>query len=195
MRSTSPTPRPTSRPIATRCASSICPISSRVRALELLLGRYPAAQLEAPGALPPMPPPIPAGLPSELLERRPDVIAAERRVAAAFNRTGEAQAARLPRISLTASVNSISSELFVLQERDNPVWSVGASLLAPIYQGGALKAQVEIRTAEQKQAVAEYARVALRAFSDVENALAAEFAAPGARADPACAWRRRATAR
>ncbi len=69
-----------------------------VRALELLLGRYPAAQVEAPGELPGMPPPIPAGLPSELLERRPDVIAAERRVAAAFNRTGEAQAARLPRI-------------------------------------------------------------------------------------------------
>jgi NodT family efflux transporter outer membrane factor (OMF) lipoprotein len=147
-----------------------------IRALELLLGRYPAAQVEAPGALPPMPPPIPAGLPSELLERRPDVIAAERRVAAAFNRTGEAQAARLPRISLTASVNSISSDLFVLQDRDNPVWSLGANLIAPIYQGGALRAQVEIRTAEQKQAVAEYARVALRAFGDVENALSGEVA-------------------
>ena len=147
-----------------------------VRALELLLGRYPAAQVDAPGNLPPMPQPIPAGLPSELLERRPDVIAAERRVAAAFNRVGEAQAARLPRISLTASVNSISSELFVLQDRDNPVWSLGAGLTAPLYQGGALKAQVEIRTAEQKQAVAEYARVALRAFGDVEGALAGELA-------------------
>lgn len=148
-----------------------------VRALEVLLGRYPAAELEAPEALPPMPPPVPAGLPSELLERRPDIIAAERRVAAAFNRAGEAQAARLPRISLTGSVSSISSDLFVLQERDNPVWSAGASLLAPIYQGGALKAQVEIRTAEQRQAVAEYARLALRAFGDVESALASEFAA------------------
>jgi len=147
-----------------------------LRALELLLGRYPAAQVEAPGELPPMPAPIPAGLPSELLERRPDVIAAERRVAAAFNRRGEAQAARLPRIALTASVNTISSDLFVLQDRDNPVWSLGANLVAPIYQGGALRAQVEIRTAEQKQAVAEYARVALRAFGDVENALAGEVA-------------------
>jgi len=147
-----------------------------LRALELLLGRYPAAQVEAPGELPAMPPPIPAGLPSELLERRPDVIAAERRVAAAFNRTGEAQTARLPRIALTASVNTISSDLFVLQERDNPVWSLGANLVAPIYQGGALQAQVEIRTAEQKQAVADYARVALRAFGDVENALAGEVA-------------------
>jgi hypothetical protein len=120
---------------------------------------------------------VPAGLPSDLLERRPDVIAAERRVAAAFNRVGEAQTARLPRISLTAGVNSISSDLFVLQDRDNPVASAGANLLAPIYQGGALKAQVEIRTAEQRQAVADYARLALRAFSDVESALASEFAA------------------
>jgi outer membrane protein TolC len=111
-----------------------------------------------------------------LLERRADVVAAERRVAAAFNRVEEAKAARLPKISLTASGSNISSDLFVLQDRDNPVWSAGASLLAPIYQGGALQAQVEIRTAEQKQALADYARVGLRAFGEVENALASEFA-------------------
>jgi NodT family efflux transporter outer membrane factor (OMF) lipoprotein len=146
-----------------------------VRALELLLGRYPGAAMEAADRLAPMPPPVPVGLPSELLERRPDVIAAERRVAAAFNRVGEAKAARLPKISLTGGVSSISSELFVLQDRDNPVWNLGANLLAPIYQGGALKAQVEIRDAEQRQALAEYARVGLRAFNDVESALATEF--------------------
>jgi NodT family efflux transporter outer membrane factor (OMF) lipoprotein len=146
------------------------------RALEVLLGRYPAATLEAAADLPAMPPPVPAGLPSELLERRADVVAAERRVAVAFNRVEEAKAARLPKISLTASVSDISSDLFVLQDRDNPVWSAGASLLAPIYQGGALQAQVEIRSAEQRQALADYARVGLRAFSEVENALASEFA-------------------
>jgi outer membrane protein TolC len=54
------------------------------------------------------------------------------------------------------------------------VWSAGASLIAPLYQGGKLRAQVEIRTAEQKQAVAEYARTGQRAFGEVENALAAE---------------------
>jgi multidrug efflux system outer membrane protein len=147
------------------------------RALELLLGRYPAAHLAVPAALPPMPAPVPAGLPSQLLERRPDIIAAERRVAAAFNRTGEAQAARLPRISLTGGVNTISSDLFLLQDRDNPVWSAGASLTAPIYQGGALKSQVAIRSAEQRRAVADFGSRALRAFNDVENAMSAEFAA------------------
>ena len=146
-----------------------------LRALEVLLGRYPSATLVTASALPDLPAPVPAGLPSELLERRPDIVAAERRVAAAFHQVEEAKAARLPQISLTASVSSISSDLFVLTDRDNPVWSAGASLLAPIYQGGALQAQVEIRTAEQKQALAEYARAGLHAFSDVENALSSEF--------------------
>ena len=145
------------------------------RALEVLLGRYPSASLAAAAALPGLPPPVPAGLPSELLERRPDVVAAERRVASAFNRVTEAKAARLPRISLNISGSNLNSDFYVLQDRDNPVWSAGASLLAPIYRGGALQAQVEIRTAEQKQALAEYARTGLRAFNDVENAMSSEF--------------------
>jgi outer membrane protein TolC len=115
-------------------------------------------------------------MPSSLLERRPDVIAAERRLATAFYREEEAQAARLPKISLTASVSSISSELFVLQDRENPTWSAGASILAPLFLGGKLKEQVKVRTAEQKQAVAEYGRIGARAFAEVENALSAEFA-------------------
>ena len=65
----------------------------------------------------------------------------------------------------------------MLKEHSNPVWSLGANLLAPIYRGGALKTQVEIRTAEQKQAIAEYAAVGLRAFGEVEGALSAEIAA------------------
>jgi NodT family efflux transporter outer membrane factor (OMF) lipoprotein len=148
-----------------------------IRSLELLMGRYPAAVTAVTTQLPAQPAAVPAGLPSELLERRPDVIAAERRVAAAFNRVGEAKAARLPTIALTSGVSSISSELFLLKDHDNPVWNVGANLLAPIYKGGALKTQVEIRTAEQKQAVAAYASVGLRAFGEVENALASENAA------------------
>ena len=148
-----------------------------IRSLELVLGRYPSAAAAPTPQLPGVPREIPAGLPSELLERRPDVVAAERRVAVAFNRVGEAKAARLPAISLTAGVSSISSDLFVLQDHSNPVWSLGGNLLAPIYRGGALKTQVEIRTAEQKQSIAEYAVVGLRAFGEVEGALSAEIAA------------------
>jgi outer membrane protein, multidrug efflux system len=145
-----------------------------LRALELLLGRYPAAEIAVAEHLSPMPPLLPVGMPSQLLERRPDVIAAERRVAAAFDRVGEARAAQLPRISLTGGGSSVSSELIVLKDTSNPIWSFGANLIAPLYQGGALRAQVEIRSAEQKQAVAEYARIGQRAFGEVESALAAE---------------------
>ena len=148
-----------------------------LRALEALVGRYPSATLLVRTTLPALPSEVPVGLPSELLERRPDVIAAERRVAAAFHRVGEAKAARLPKIALTASVSSVSSSLFVLQNHANPVWSIGATLLQPIFNGFALEANVEIRTAEQKIAVAEYGRIGARAFGDVENALSSEFAA------------------
>jgi outer membrane protein TolC len=79
-------------------------------------------------------------------------------------------------LSLTAGGSSISSDVFVLQDRSNPAFSFGANLIAPIYQGGALRAQVDVRTAEQKEAVAYYARTAQRSFAEVENALAAENA-------------------
>jgi NodT family efflux transporter outer membrane factor (OMF) lipoprotein len=146
------------------------------RALEVLVGRYPAAALTAPAQFGNLAETVPAGLPSELLERRPDVIAAQNRVAAAFSRVKEAQMARLPKITLTGSGSDLSSDLFVLQDRDNPVWSAGGSVLAPLFTGGALKGQVEVRTAEQKQAVALYVQTALKAFADVENALSSEFA-------------------
>ena len=150
--------------------------SQALRALETLIGRYPAGAVDVPTRFAATPPPVPGGLPSELLERRPDVVAAERRVASAFYSIEEAKAARLPRISLTASLTSVSSDLFVLTERNNPVVSFGASLLAPIFLGGQLQAQVDIRTGEQAQAIADYGRIASRAFGEVENALSAGFA-------------------
>jgi NodT family efflux transporter outer membrane factor (OMF) lipoprotein len=148
-----------------------------LRALETLVGRYPAAAVEVAAALPAVPGPTPAGVPAELLERRPDIVAAERRIAAAFNNVGEAKAARLPKIALTASVTSVSSSLFVLQNHNNPVASLGANLVAPIFNGYALEAQVDIRNAEQKLAIAEYGKVAQRAFGEVEAALSAALTA------------------
>jgi NodT family efflux transporter outer membrane factor (OMF) lipoprotein len=146
-----------------------------LRSIEILAGRYPAAAIDAGAELPRLPTAIPAGLPSHLLERRYDVRAAERRVAVALYRTTEAQAARLPRIALTASVTSVSSDLFFMKEHSNPVWSVGGTLLAPIFTGGALAAQVDVRTAEQKAAVADYGRIGSRAFGEVEGALSTSF--------------------
>lgn len=145
-----------------------------VRSLEILLGRYPAAELQVAAQLPAMPGPIPVGMPLDMLARRPDLIAAQRRVDAAFNRVGEANAAMLPTIRLNASVAALSSDVLQLQsDYSNPSGGAGGTLYAPIYRGGALQAQVAVRTAEQKEAVALYGSQVLRALGDVENALSA----------------------
>jgi len=142
-----------------------------LRALEVLLGRYPSAELDVRDSLPAVPPPPPAGIPSELLERRPDIVAAERRVAAAFNATAQAQAARLPTVGLTGNLGGASSSLSDLLDPANVAWSAGANLLAPIFDGGRRREAVEIATAEQKQALAAYGQAALNAFSELESNL------------------------
>src|SRR5262249_8325479 len=124
------------------------------RAVELLVGRYPGATLEPAATLDALTDTTPAGLPSELLERRPDVIAAEHRIRAAFSNVGAAKAARLPTISLSAGISHITSDLFVLEKRDDWVKSVGGTAFLPIFDGGYLKAQVEARTAEQQEVLA-----------------------------------------
>lgn len=142
-----------------------------VRALETLLGRYPGADLEVRDTLPDVPPAPPAGLPSELLERRPDIVAAERRVAAAFNATNQARAAQLPTIGLTGNVGGASDSLSDLLDPANVAWSIGANLLAPIFDGGARREAVKIATADQEQALAAYGQAAINAFSELESNL------------------------
>jgi NodT family efflux transporter outer membrane factor (OMF) lipoprotein len=144
------------------------------RSLELLLGRYPAAEIKSPSVFAVLPPTPAAGVPSELLERRPDIVAAQRRVDAAFNLVGQAEAARLPKLSLTAALTSITSDTFVLQNRDNPQLGLGATLFASIFDAGGLQAQADARKAQQKQAAAMWAQTGLKAFGEVENALATE---------------------
>ena len=145
-----------------------------LRSLEVILGRYPSAELEAVSQFVAVPPPIPVGLPSEILERRPDLIAAERRVAAAFFGSQEARAARLPRITLTAGAGAVDSGLTDILNVGNPVAGLGADLFAPLYTGGALQAGVEIADAQKRAVIAVYAQTALRAFQEVEVALTNE---------------------
>ncbi len=144
------------------------------RSLEVLLGRYPAAELALAPDLPPLPDPVPDGLPSELLERRPDLVAAERRVAAAFHDIQAAKAARLPRLALTAAGGRSTTELLRIVGVSAGFWQAGIELLAPIFTGGALQAGVRIATAEQEAALALFGQSALRAFGEVEGSLAAE---------------------
>ncbi len=140
------------------------------RSLQLLLGRYPSAELTIATKLPELPPLPPAGLPSQLLERRPDLIAATRRVAAAFNQVESAKAARLPRLALTANAGVLSDD-FKSLSLDDAFWNLGANLVGPIFDGGRLKEQVVIETATQQEALALYGQAALQAFQEVERAL------------------------
>ena len=137
------------------------------RALEILLGRYPAGEIETATELVPVPPPIPAGLPSDLLERRPDLIAADRRVAAAFFLTEEARLAKLPSFTLTAGVGTSSG-------LDDAIGNMSAGLFAPLYTGGALEAQLDIATADQEAAIANYGKAVLNALEEVEASLTDE---------------------
>lgn len=141
------------------------------RALELLLGRYPAAEIEVRASLPALPPDPPAGVPSGILERRPDLVAAERRVAAAFDSLDEARAAALPAIRLTGSLGGASSGLSDLLAPANVAWRAASSLLAPLLDRGASRARIEVATVDQERALALYGDAALGAFGEVEAAL------------------------
>jgi len=148
---------------------------SATRALELLLGRYPGAALQGATALTPLPGPVPAGIPVDVLNRRPDLYAAERRVAAAFDKVGEAKAAMLPTLSISAGYGRLShGAVETRQDLEQTTSSVAATGVMPLYTGGALTGQVRLRSAEQKQAVADYTRRALVALGEVEDALTAE---------------------
>ncbi len=142
-----------------------------IRALEVLLGRYPSAELTLRQTLPSIPSAPPPGLPSTLLERRPDIIAAELNVASAFNNVKSARAARLPTISLTSSIEGSSTDLSDILDPGNVMWQLASNLLAPLFDGGLRKAQVDEANAGQQQAIAAYAQTALNAFRDVENSL------------------------
>lgn len=142
-----------------------------LRALEVLIGRYPNAALELPETLPELPPAPSAGIPSEILERRPDIVAAERKVAAAFNLTARAKAARLPRLSLTGSFGGASDELSSILNPANIAWQLAGNLLMPVFDGGSRRREVDIVTLEQEQALLTFAETALDAFSEVEQNL------------------------
>jgi NodT family efflux transporter outer membrane factor (OMF) lipoprotein len=149
-------------------------LTQSVRSIEVILGRYPSAELETAREFVPTPPGIPVGLPAQLLERRPDLIAAERRVAAAFQRVEAARAAKLPSVALTASGGSSSNELIDLVGASGNFFSLGANFVAPLDLGGGLEAQVQIENSQQQAALANYGSIALRAFNEVETGLTNE---------------------
>ncbi|MFH1999921.1 MAG: efflux transporter outer membrane subunit [Planctomycetota bacterium] len=145
-----------------------------VRQLEILMGGYPGCTLEIPRALPPIPSKVPAGLPAALISRRPDLAAAERRLAASRARLDKAEASLYPRISLTASGGTSSNALGDLLDGDFRVWALAGNLTQPLFEGHRLRAGVDQAEAGAEESLAAYAGAALSAFAEVETALAGE---------------------
>jgi multidrug efflux system outer membrane protein len=117
------------------------------------------------------PPEVPAGLPSELLQRRPDVVRAEYLLAASSEEIGVAKAAYFPRLSLTSSAGFESEELSKLFNWPSTAWSFAANIIQPVFTGGRNRANLEAAKARYEQALAIYRQQILVAFKDVEDAL------------------------
>jgi NodT family efflux transporter outer membrane factor (OMF) lipoprotein len=143
-------------------------------ALEVLLGRYPSLGLRSGTRYPPMPQRLSAGLPLSLLDRRPDIAAARNQVVAAFYSVEVAKLARLPGVSLAASGGRLFDPDIALLGANPDFLRAGVGLLQPIFEGGALEAQVIEMTAEQAAATALYGQTVLEAYAEVETRLANE---------------------
>lgn len=135
-------------------------------------GNFTLAPLVAQGWKP-MVPDVPVGVPSTLLQRRPDIAAAERRVAVANEQIGIAQSAYYPNLSLSASYGLGASRVADLFKASSGAWSLGLSAAQVLFNAGATGARVEGAEASQAQAVARYRQTVLAAFADVEDQLAA----------------------
>ena len=144
------------------------------RQLEVLLGRYPGAEIQTPAALGATPPEIPPGLPAELVARRPDLAAAERRLAASGELVSVARRARYPRITLTTAAGTATAALTSLLDGNFGVWSLVGNLVQPIFEGGRIRANIERAEASQDEGLAVYIDAVLTAYLEVERALAAE---------------------
>lgn len=140
-------------------------------ALAVLTGRAPSEVSIPDKPLDLQPPAVPAGLPSELLERRPDVAEAERRLAASNAEIGIATAAYYPSLRLTAMGGFESSELSSLFSWKNYIWQLGAAVAAPLYQGGATGADVDRARAKYEENISRYRQRLLVAFQEVEDGL------------------------
>lgn len=144
------------------------------RELEILLGRYPAGALVASGQLPQLAQAVPVGLPSTLLQRRPDLQAAALRLTASSQRSAAAELNRLPVFKLTTAAGTASDKLYQLLDWNYLLWNLAGSVVQPLFDGGRRSAEQQLAASQVEELLAEYAGSALNAFREVETALAAE---------------------
>jgi len=149
-------------------------LSAFSRQLEILLTRYPESAIQAAKDLPELPPLTGAGAPSYILTQRPDLIAAERRLAAQGLQVDLAKKALLPSLSLTSAGSANGGGFESFFDFDALVANLASNLTAPIFQGGRLRGNIQIQEAVLKQQMQSYINTVLSAYLDVENALEAE---------------------
>jgi multidrug efflux system outer membrane protein len=151
-------------------------IVQSMNGLAVLLGSAPGtldAELQTPEAVPPVPPMVPIGLPSTLARRRPDIRRAEADLHSATAEVGVAVAQMYPDVSLTGQVGTRATRANYLAHWSSLFWSVGPSVSLPIFEGGALTANVKIAKVQAAQAALQYRSTVLKALQDVDDALAA----------------------
>ena len=160
-------------------------VKQSIHQLGVLIGSEPDAllqELSPPGPLPPEPPDVPIGLPSDLLRRRPDIRRAERQLAAATAEIGVAVADLFPKLSLTGAYGYQSTKTSNLFSSGSQSWNAGPGLSLPIFRGGQIRGNIQVQTALQKQTLATYENTVLTALQDVENSIVAYAEAQAARA-------------
>jgi multidrug efflux system outer membrane protein len=147
-----------------------------IYSLSLLLGLQPAAlasELSTTMPIPPTPPEVPVGLPSELLRRRPDIRRAEAQIHAATARIGVATADLFPKFSLTGSLGLNSSQISDLANWSSRFWTFGPTVSWPVFDAGRIRWNIEVQNALQEQSLVSYEKTVLTALKDVETALVA----------------------
>lgn len=144
------------------------------RTLEVLLGRYPGAEIEAAAALPNLPPLAGAGAPGDILARRPDLIAAEARMEASGLRARAARKELLPTLTLSSRLNTSGPDLGDLIDPERLAGNIAAGIAQPLFQGGRVRANSRRAKAVAEASVYDYVQTVLTAYEEAENALAAE---------------------
>ncbi len=157
-----------------RLSAAIQTEREAARSLEILLGRYPTSAMEYPDFLPALPILDGAGLPSDILLRRPDLRSAEARLLASGLRVREARRALLPRLTFTGSLGPESNTLGDLFDAEEIAGNLIGGLVQPLFQGGRLRANIAAARARAEEALYFYVDTALEAYREVENALDAE---------------------
>ena len=144
------------------------------RNLEIILGRYPSAAITAPTDLPSFRQTTPAGIPSDMINRRPDLVQARKRLESSFHRARAAQKNLLPALRLTGSSGTRSADLGKLLDPGYLASSIASSISQSLFEGGTRREDARAAVARNKAAIHDYSNVALRAFREVESALASE---------------------